>query len=163
MILSWNCTLHRKKDFCIVKYSVLKMITGLDSKMKIASKFTVGMVGIDHWNSKLSTNVHCEKSNHSAFLTFQEICKKNQQRNYISDTFWTFKSKLQIIHAATYIHCFFLTLINVFFMFSTIHLSLSLLFSHFLFLFSPSFSYSSRHKTHSTIYNVSFDFITTWP
>ena len=52
------------------------MITGLDSKMKIASKFTVGMVGIDHWNSKLSTNVHCEKSNHSDFLTFQEICKK---------------------------------------------------------------------------------------
>ena len=31
------------------------------------------------------------------------------------DIFWTFKSKLQIIHAATYIHCFFLTLINVFF------------------------------------------------
>ena len=46
---------------------------------------------------------------------------------------------MQIIHTATYIHCFFLTLINVFlYMFGTIHVYLSL-FSHFVFLFSPSF------------------------
>ena len=39
-------------------------------------------------------------------------------------------------------------------MFSTIHPCLSLLFSHFVFLYSPSFSDSSHHKTYSAIYNV---------
>ena len=60
-------------------------------------------------------------------------------------------------------HCFFLTLITVFYMFSTIHPYLFLLFSHFLFLFSPLFSYSSCHETHSTIYNVWLDLIATFP
>ena len=46
-------------------------------------------------------------------------------------------------------------------MFSAIHSHLSPLFFHFLFLFSPSFSYFYHHKTHSAIYNVWFDFITT--
>ena len=50
-----------------------------------------------------------------------------------------------------------------FYMFSTMHAYLSLLFSHFVFLFFLSFSYSSIHETHSAIYNVWFDFITTWP
>ena len=50
--------------------------------------------------------------------------------------------------------CFFI------YMFSTIHPYLSLLFYHFVLLFSPSFSYSSRHETHSTIYNVWLNFIT---
>ena len=44
----------------------------------------------------------------------------------------------------------------LFYMFSTIHAYLSLLFSNFVFLFSPSFSYTSRHETHSTIYDVWF-------
>ena len=101
--------------------------------------------------------IQFQKNNHSAFLILQKICKK------ILDIFWTFKSILQRIHAAAYIHCSFLTLINVFYMFSTIQPSLSLLFSHFVFLFSPSFSYSSRHETHSTIYNVWFNFITACP
>ena len=56
--------------------------------------------------------------------------------------------------------CFFLTLITVFHIFSAIYSYLSLLFSHFVFLFSPSFSFSSRHETHSTIYSVWFDFST---
>ena len=47
-------------------------------------------------------------------LTDCKPLPKNKNKNYISDIFWTFKSKLQIIHAASYIHCFFLTLINVF-------------------------------------------------
>ena len=34
--------------------------------------FTVGMGGTDHWNSKLSTNVQCEKNNYSS----QKICTK---------------------------------------------------------------------------------------
>ena len=58
------------------------------------------------------------------------------------------------------LHFFFLALITVFHMFSAVHLYLFLLFSHFVVLFSPSFSFSSRQETHSTIYNVSFNFIT---
>ena len=61
------------------------------------------------------------------------------------------------------LHCFFLTLMSGFYMFSSIFPYLPLLFSHFVFLFSPSFPYSSRQETHSTIYNVSFDFIATCP
>ena len=56
---------------------------------------------------------------------------ENQQKNYISDIFWNFKNRLQITHAATYIPFFYL--------FSTIHPYLSLLFSHLVFVFSPSF------------------------
>ena len=98
----------------------------------------------DHWNSKLSTNIQCEKKNHSAFLIFQNL-QRNQQKNYISDIFWTFKSKLQIIHAVTYIHCFFLTLINVFLYVqyhtcisvSTIFSFCVLIFTFFVLLVSP--------------------------
>ena len=86
------------------------------------------------------------------------MCKKINNKKYIFDIFWTFKSKLRIILAATYIHWFFLTLLIFFSMFNTINPYLSLLFSHFVFLFSPSFSYSSRHETHSTVYNAWFDF-----
>ena len=78
---------------------------------------------------------------------------KVNKKNYISGIFWTFKSKLQIIHRATYIHSFFLTLINVFYIFSTIHSYLSLLFSHFVFLFSPSFPYSPQDILQFTIFD----------
>ena len=94
----------------------------------------------------------------TCFFNISENLQENQ--NYISDIFWTFKSKLQIIHATTYIHCFFLTLINVFYMFSAIHSYLYLLISHFVFLFSTSFSYSSRHETNSAMCDY---FITTRP
>ena len=94
-----------------------------------------------------------EKQTLSFFNIFEHLYE-NQQKSYISDIFWAFKMQLQIMHQATYIHCFFLNLINVFYMFSTLHRYLSILFSHFVFLLSPSFSYSSRHGTYSTIYNV---------
>ena len=72
-----------------------------------------------------------------SFFNISKNRQESQQKDYNSDIFWTFKSKLQIIHAATYIHCFFPTLINVFFyMFSTIHPYLSLLFTFFFLLFS---------------------------
>ena len=29
----------------------------------------ISLSGTDHWNSKLSTNIQCKKSNQSAFLT----------------------------------------------------------------------------------------------
>ena len=89
--------------------------------------------------------------NNSAFLIFQKIFKKVNKKNYISNIFWTFKGKLQIIHADTYIALFLSDSNNSFYMFSTIYPYLSLIFSHFVFLFWP----------YSTINNVWFDFITT--
>ena len=59
------------------------------------------------------------------------------------------------------LYCFFLTLRTVFYIFGTIYPYLSLLFSNSVFLFSRSFSYCSRHETHSTIYN--FDSISLQP
>ena len=103
-----------------------------------------------------------------SFFNILENLQEDQQKNSISDMCLTFKSKLQITDlltftatSATCIYCFFLTLINVFYMFSNIHSHLSLLLFIFVFSFSPSFSYSSRHEIHPTIYNVWFDIITT--
>ena len=79
------------------------------------------------------------------------ICKVNIQSPYIQSP-----SKVHCIYHTGSNKCFF-------YMFSAIHPYLSLLFSHFVFLFSTCFSYSSCHETHSTIYNVWFDFITTFP
>ena len=114
---------------------------------------------IFHW-LKLITKIlsfqrifSVRKTTTQPFKYFRKSARKSKN-NYISDIFRGFKSKLQIIHPITYIHCFFLNLINVFYMFSIIHPYLSLLFSPFVFLFSPSFSYSSRHETHYAIYNV---------
>ena len=48
---------------------------------KILTKYN-SLAGTDHWNSKLSTNIHCER-NYSAFLVFQKICKKiNTYKNF---------------------------------------------------------------------------------
>ena len=87
-----------------------------------------------------------------SFCNISETLSEYQQKNDISDIFWSFKSKLQIIHAATYValflpdsnNCFFICLVPY----------LSQLFSHFVFLFSSSFSFSSPQDTHSTGYNV---------
>ena len=73
-----------------------------------------------------------------------------------------FKSKLKIINAATYMALFRPDTNNCFFhMFSAIYSYLSLLFSHSVFLFSPSLSFPFRLETHSTIYN--FDLIPLQP
>ena len=79
----------------------------------------ISLAATDHWNSKLSTNIQCEKNNHSAFLIFQKLCQNINKKNYISDIFLAFRIKLQIIHAATYIalllpdsnNCFFICLL----------------------------------------------------
>ena len=73
---------------------------------------------------------------------------------YILDTFWMFKGKLETIHVTTYIALFLPYSNNCFYMFSTIYPCLSLLFSHFVFVFSSSFSCSSRCETQSTNCNV---------
>ena len=73
-------------------------------------------------------------------LIFLNISQNLQKikKNKNSEQFWTFKSKLRIIHAATYIHCFFLTLINVFLLVPYIHICLYyflILCSYFHLLF----------------------------
>ena len=115
------------------------------------------LTGTDHRNYKLSTNIQCEKKIQSAFLIFQRIRKKINKKKL----FWTFKSKLQMIHATTYIQCFFLTLIHVF---SCLIPSIHICLYYFLILFLFStFSSCSCYEIDSTIYNAWFDFITTCP
>ena len=46
------------------------------------------------------------EKNHSVFLIFPRICKKIDKKNNIPGIFWAFKSKLQIILAATYMALF---------------------------------------------------------
>ena len=84
------------------------------------------------------------KANYRFHLSFFKLQISFQITDFISSR----------INAGTYILCFFLTLICFFYMFATIHPYLSLLFSHFVFLFSLSFSYSCGHETHFSIYNV---------
>ena len=75
------------------------------------------------------------------FFNISKILQENQQKHQISGVFWAFKSKLQIIHAVTYItlflpdsnNCFFLCLVPY------IHISLYYFlilcfYFHFLFL-----------------------------
>ena len=80
----------------------------------------ISLTGSDHWNSKLSNNIQCKENNHSALLIFQKLCQNIKKENYISGIFWAFKSKLQIILAAT-LHCFFRALITIFYMYNTIY------------------------------------------
>ena len=100
------------------------------------------------------------KTTTQLFKYFRKSARKS--KNYISDIVWAFKSKLQIIHQATYIHCFLLNLIMFLYMFSTTHPYLSLLFSHFVFLFCLLFltHLATRHIILFTMFD---DFITTCP
>ena len=55
-----------------------------------------------------------------SFFTISENLRENRLKNYIFGIFWAFKSKFQIIHAATYIalflpdsnKCFFICLVS---------------------------------------------------
>ena len=76
------------------------------------------LTGTDHCNSKLFKGIRFDRNRYSVFLMFQKICKKIFKEViflvywyiWLSGIFLAFKSKLQIIHVATYIAlCFFLT------------------------------------------------------
>ena len=75
--------------------------------------------GSDYWDSKLSTNIQCEKNNHSLFFSFPKIYKNIEKANDIPGILWAFKSRLQIIFAAPYMllflpdanNCFFICII----------------------------------------------------
>ena len=94
-----------------------------------------------------------------SFLTFPKICKKIDKKTIFLGYAGPVKANYRLFLRLLTLHCFFLTLVTVFYMYNTIYPYLFLLFSHFMFLFSPSLSYTSRHETRSTIYNVSFNFV----
>ena len=52
----------------------------------------ISMAGTDHCYSKLSKNI-----------TLKKNLQQNQRKNYISGIVYAFKSKVLVIHAATYI------------------------------------------------------------
>ena len=100
------------------------------------------------------------KNNDSVFVNFQKSTRKSTTKNYIPGIIWVFKSKLQIILAPTSI-ALFLTDTNNSFLYVQYYISISVstFFSFCVFIFLIS----SRHKTHSTIYYVSYNFIANCP
>ena len=105
------------------------------------------------------------KTANQFFLHFLKICKKNRQKKTIFLAYFgPFKANYILFLRLLTLHCVFLTIISVFYRYNTIYYPyLPLLFSHFVFLFSLSLSYSSCHEPHSTIYNVSYNFIANYP
>ena len=94
---------------------------------------------------------------------FQKLCQNIIKKNYISGIFWAFKSKLLIIHAATYIPVFLSHSNNCFFICLVSYIPICLCYFLILCFYFHLLSFSSHHETHSTIYNVWFNFITTYP
>ena len=74
--------------------------------------------------------------------------RKSATKKCISSIFWAFKSKLQIIHAATYIGLF-LPGSNNCFLYVNYHMSISVstIFSFFVFIFTLFFLLSSPRIT----------------
>ena len=66
----------RNSFFCVTpKNQVLH-----ESFLKYLKKYKerlISLAGSDHWGSKLSTNIQCEKKNHSLFKIFQKSAKKS--------------------------------------------------------------------------------------
>ena len=86
--------------------------------------------------------------NHSVFLNISNNLQENRQRNYIPGIFWAFKSKLQIILAATHI-ALFLPDTNNCFLYVQYHISISVstIFSFCVFIFTFSFFLFSPRNT----------------
>ena len=102
-----------------------KSTTHISSNNSKSTNHT-SLTGTDHCYSKLSKNT-----------TLQKKSQENQRKNYISGVAQAVKSKVLIIHAATYnIQC------------SYFHISL------YHFFFQPSLSYFLLHETHSKICQV---------
>ena len=94
------------------------------------------------------------KTTTQLFNISENLLQNHQQKTIILVYFGPLQI-LQIIHVATYsVLPLPVTYNCLFCMFSTIHSYLSLLLFHFIFLFSPSFFYSSYQETHFVIYNA---------
>ena len=54
----------------------------------------------DHWDSKLSANIQCEKNNLSVFSNFPKICKKIHKKSMFLANFWQITE-----YSHGYLHC----------------------------------------------------------
>ena len=63
-------------------------------------------------NCQLSTNIQCEKNNHS--LNFPKICKNIDRKTIFLAYFGHLKANYRLFLRLLILHCFFLTLITVF-------------------------------------------------
>ena len=104
-----------------------------------------------------------KKTTTKFFLYFQKSARKLTKKPIFLAYYGFLKANYRLFMRLLTLHCFFLTLITIFYVYNTMYSYLFLLFSHFVFLFSTSLSYSSCHETYSTIYNVSYNFITNCP
>ena len=130
---------YRKRKILNPKNLVLSRSTPVSSYNSInANQRQISRTRTDQYNSKLSKVIQFEKKQSLNFLIFEKICKRiiKKKKNYISGIFWTFKSKFQIIHTATYITVFLPDSNNCFY-YMLYHISIFALtiFSLFCFLF----------------------------
>ena len=103
---------------------------------------------MDHWFSKLSANIQCEKSNHSLFLNFPKICKNFDKKNYVPGISWAFKSKLQIILAATYMALFLPDTNNCYFLYCIVPIPMCLYYFLILYFYFHLLFHSLLAKRH---------------
>ena len=95
-----------------------------------ASHWQISMTWTNHYNSKPSSYSVWEKT----VTQFFNIWENMREKSYISEIFWTFKSKFQIIYVSAYMTVFLPDSNNCFFyMQHHVSLSVSSLFSFFCF------------------------------
>ena len=100
-----------------------------------------------------STNIQCEKNNHSVLLIIPKIGKKINRKKTIKKLiflayFGPLKANYRLFLRLLTLHDFFLTLINVFYMYNTIpSISVSTIFSFCVFIFTFSFLLFSPRNT----------------
>ena len=98
--------------------------------------------------------IQFEKKQSLSFLIFEKICERII-KSYISDIFWTFKSKFQIIYVSAYMTVFLPDSNNCFFyMQYHVSLSVSSLFSFFCFHSTFLFLTSSPQDTFCNLLTI---------
>ena len=101
-----NLTETRNSYFCVTRknQSTSRVcITSFAMTQKILSKNIFHWLEPVHWNSKLSTNILCEKKNHLDFLIFPNFCKKINKKTI----FLAYSGSLKTMAETScgYLHC----------------------------------------------------------
>ena len=97
---------------------------------------------IFHWLELITKilsflQIFSERKATTQLFLFQKLCQNINKENYISSIFWTFKSKLQIIHDVTYVTLFLPGSKNfVSYVWYQISISVSAIFSFCVFIFT---------------------------
>ena len=97
---------------------------------------------IFHWLELITKilsflQIFSERKTTTQLFLFQKLCQNINKENYISSIFWTFKSKLQIIHDVTYVTLFLPGSKNfVSYVWYQISISVSAIFSFCVFIFT---------------------------